>query len=209
MPLFYTVQVQPNVVLGIWQIDESVEELRAMLPSFLQSSEIKATHPKRLQEWLASRVLLYQLLPTFTHEPLELQRNEHGKPYFAGDKIHVSITHSPSLAAVLLSDKFEVGIDIELISEKALRVAKRFLSEDEIQQTGSDALNTCLYWSAKETLYKIYSRKQLVLKDEISLWPSLESKMLKGQVKKDNFNKLYQIHYDTFSEHVLTYCIDK
>ncbi|WP_242922920.1 4'-phosphopantetheinyl transferase family protein [Pontibacter liquoris] len=209
MSLLLTRQLNPHTLLGIWQLTEPLEELRQLLPPHADASQLSGqAHPRRQREWLASRALAYQLLQHFTSEPLTLQRNELGKPYFAQKGLHVSITHSPHLAAVILSDKYEVGTDIELISPKALRVADKFLSEAERQYTLGDEQQTCLYWSAKETLYKLYSRKKLILKDNLLIGPAAQKNMLHGWVQTENFSKLYQVSYETLQNHVLTYCID-
>lgn len=207
MPLLQFTRLNPHTVLGIWQADEPADELKQLLPSYLDTGKLKRVHPKREREWLASRVLVYQLLQQFTIAPLTLERNEHGKPYFPDSPLHISITHSPQLAAVILSDKFEVGIDIELVSQKALRVADKFLSEAEKKHTDRNEKETCLYWSAKETLYKLYSRKQLIFKENLAVCPITEPNVLQGRIKTAFFDKLYQIHYNTVQNHVLTYCI--
>ncbi len=209
MPLLLTRQLNSHTILGIWQLTESLEELRQLLPAHVATDQLTGqVHPRRQQEWLASRTLVYLLLQHFTDEPLPLERNQQGKPYFAQNSLHVSITHSPYLAAVILSDKYEVGIDIELISPKALRVADKFLSEVEKKSTKSDEKETCLYWSAKETLYKMYSRKKLILKENIFTSPGLQANTLQGSVQIGNFSKLYQIPFEIILNHVLTYCVD-
>ncbi|WP_347157889.1 4'-phosphopantetheinyl transferase superfamily protein [Pontibacter chitinilyticus] len=209
MPLLLTRSLNPHTLLSIWHLTEPPEELQHLMPAHAAAHLLPGqVHPRRQREWLASRVLAYRLLQHFTPEPLLLQRNEAGKPYFARQGLHVSITHSPHLAAVILSDKYEVGTDIELITPKALRVADKFLSETEKENTKADTKKTCLYWSAKETLYKLYSRKKLILKENIHVSPSAEANMLQGRVQTENFSKLYQIAYETLHEHVLTYCID-
>ena len=209
MPLLFTRQVEQNTWLGIWQLQEPVQDLLILLPPHADTSGLTGNaHPRRQQEWLASRVLVYRLLQQFTVEPLVLARNEHGKPFFPGQPLQVSITHSPQLAAVILSGQHEVGIDIELITPKALRVADKFLTEAEKQHTASDETATCLYWSAKETLYKLYSRKKLVLKENLLVGPGNEPNVLLGRVQVENISKLYQIYHETVQDHVLTYCID-
>jgi 4'-phosphopantetheinyl transferase EntD len=210
MPLLLTRKIDAHSWLGMWQLQEPAADLLQLLPSYIDVSAIAGkVHPRRRQEWLASRVLVYQMLQHFTSEPLVLARNEDGKPHFPGrPRLHVSITHSPHLAAVILSEQHHVGIDIELISPKALRVADKFLTEKEKQHTIDDAETTCLYWSAKETLYKLYSRKKLVFKKNLNVEPTPEPNVLRGRVQIENFSKLYQIRYEVLQEHVLTYCID-
>ncbi|MCJ8165178.1 4'-phosphopantetheinyl transferase superfamily protein [Pontibacter sp. E15-1] len=209
MPLLLTQQITPHTWLGIWQLQENEADLYAALPSYADVSAVAGkVHPRRRQEWLASRVLVYTLLRHFTEAPLALARNPDGKPYFPGQPLQVSITHSPQLAAVILSDRHEVGIDIELITPKALRVSDRFLAETEKQFTAADETTTCLYWSAKETLYKLHSQKRLVLKENLLICPSSEPNVLTGRVQTENISKLYRIQHEIIQGHVLTYCID-
>lgn len=210
MPLLLTQKINAHTWLGIWQLQELEADLYAALPPHADVSAMAGkVHARRRQEWLASRVLVHQLLQHFTSAPLVLARSEEGMPYFPGQPLHVSITHSPHLAAVILSDKYKVGIDIELITSKALRVVDKFLTEAEKKQTASDEMKTCLYWSAKETLYKLYSRKRLVLKENLLISPASEPNVLLGRVHTESFSKLYQIQHDILQNHVLTYCIDE
>ncbi|GAB3201797.1 phosphopantetheinyl transferase [Pontibacter aydingkolensis] len=208
MPLLQIQQLNQHAVLGIWQTQETLEELLSLLPAHVNVSEIDQVHDKRRREWLASRVLVYTLLGQFTTTPTVLRKNENGKPYFEEQGLHVSISHSPYLAAVIISAKHEVGIDIELVSQKALRVAGKFLSEAEKVYTALDETQTCLYWSAKETLYKLYSRKRLIFKDNLILCPGKDQNILEGQVITADLSKLYQIRFEFLQNHVLTYCID-
>ena len=209
MPLIQTQQLNPHTILGIWQTEETLEELLYLLPPHVDCTQIAQVHDKRKKEWLASRVLVYTLLKQFTPAPAVLKKDDNGKPYFEQEALHLSISHSPAFAAVIISDKYEVGIDIELLSQKALRVAGKFLNEAEKKYTALEENQTCLYWSAKETLYKLYSRKQLIFKDNLILAPTAAQNILQGEVKTANFSKLYRIHFEFLQNHVLTYCIDE
>lgn len=212
MPLLHTRELDSHTLMGVWALEEQPEELLGALPAHLSPEESLAqAHPKRQREWLASRVLAYQLLRRFTDEPLPLLRDATGKPVLRKPGFHLSITHSPRLAAVILSERYDVGIDIELISQKALRVADKFLTAQERSYTADDEQRTCLYWSAKETLYKMYSQRQLTLKENLLVEPAPgpENNLLQGYVITDNFSKLYQIHHEQLLGHVLTYSIDR
>lgn len=212
MPLLHTRALDPHTLLGVWALEERPEELLHTLPPHVNPEESLAqAHPRRQREWLASRTLAYQLLQRFTDEPLPLLRNANGKPTFGRADFHLSITHSPRLAAVILSERYDVGIDIEMVSPKALRVADKFLTEQEKALTADDEQETCLYWSAKETLYKMYSQKQLIFKENLLIEPaqSPENNLLQGRVITDRFSKLYQIHHEVLLNHVLTYSIDR
>ncbi|MER2996083.1 4'-phosphopantetheinyl transferase superfamily protein [Pontibacter populi] len=210
MPLLISRQLNEHTILGTWSITERTDELSLALPVGISPDlMLEQAHPRRQKEWLASRLLVYNLLQQFTSDMPVLQRNGHGKPVFEQAPYFVSISHSPELAAVIVSDKYEVGIDVELLSPKALRVAHKFLNEDEKNYTCGEADKTCLYWSAKETLYKMYSQRQLIFKENLLLQPDPETEnLLLGRVQTDNFSKLYQVHHEVLQQHVLTYCID-
>lgn len=60
-----------------------------------------------------------------------IKKTEQGKPYFEASDIHFSISHGKGLAAVLLSNEGECGVDIEpqIESVTAEMIESRFLSE--------------------------------------------------------------------------------
>lgn len=89
----------------------------------------------------------------FTH-------NGQGKPLFRG--YHVSISHTKGYAALILSKKSEVAVDIEYMSDRVERIASKFLRKDE----RADSLNAKLvHWCAKETVFKLFSEENLLFED--------------------------------------------
>jgi 4'-phosphopantetheinyl transferase len=90
-----------------------------------------------------------------------------------------------------------------------MKVAFKFLSDKEFEYTCNDPAKTCLYWSAKETLYKMYSRRKLLFKENLPIGPleNPEKGTLRGQVLLDNFNQTYTVHYEKTDAYILTYCI--
>lgn len=111
----------------------------------------------RQNERRTVRLLLAEMLGC---DEVELQHLPNGKPVLEG--FHISISHTRGYAAVMLSPTHEVGIDIEYQSDRVKRIASRFLRDDEQPQQLAELL---AYWSAKETLYKLYSEDQLAFHD--------------------------------------------
>ena len=62
------------------------------------------------------------------YEPL-VEHNEDGKPMIEG--YHISISHTLGYVAVILSRDYEVGVDIEYVSDRVNRISSRFLRDDE------------------------------------------------------------------------------
>ena len=162
-------EVYPGVSLGLWQMDESPEQLFDLYPHLLpyrSSLDDKYKNDGRKLEFLAIRALMYEILRVngaskgllshagdFTH-------NEQGKPLFRG--YHVSISHTKGYAALILSKKSEVAVDIEYMSDRVERIASKFLRKDE----RADSLDAKLvHWCAKETVFKLFSEENLLFED--------------------------------------------
>jgi len=93
--------------------------------------------------------LFYSLDKLFSVKPEKVLKTKYGKPYIQ-EGIYFSISHSNGLSVVTLSDKTEVGVDIqELISENIGRkVNDRFLSGLEFSESDFDP--TMLYLSVTD-----------------------------------------------------------
>ena len=162
-------EVYPGVSLGLWQMDESPEQLFDLYPHLLpyrSSLDDKYKNDGRKLEFLAIRALMYEMLRVngaskgllshagdFTH-------NGQGKPLFRG--YHVSISHTKGYAVLILSKKAEVAVDIEYMSDRVERIASKFLRKDE----RADSLEAKLvHWCAKETVFKLFSEENLLFED--------------------------------------------
>lgn len=162
-------EVYPGVSLGLWQMDESPEQLFDLYPHLLpyrSSLDDKYKNDGRKLEFLAIRALMYEMLRVngaskgllshagdFTH-------NGQGKPLFRG--YHVSISHTKGYAALIWSKKSEVAVDIEYMSDRVERIASKFLRKDE----RADSLDAKLvHWCAKETVFKLFSEENLLFED--------------------------------------------
>jgi phosphopantetheinyl transferase len=212
VPLTDFRELNDHTYLGFWNITETIPELELLFGKLRPEQEICVFKSEiRQKEWLASRILAYLLLQDFTSEKHLLSSNENGKPQFENTNFHVSISQSGGQVAVILSDTFEVGIDIEILRDKILKIAFKFLSEKELAFAENNLEKTCLYWSAKETLYKMYSRKQLLFIENLHVNPirNIEKGTMKGEVAAEDFSRQYNIHYEKLDNFILTYCLAK
>ena len=215
MPLESLFPVSASAVVGLWRLTESVEELWELLPATAQPHYL-ARFPAgrdalRSRQWLAGRVLARRLLQELNDTPALMHSDANGRPYFAEVPGYgVSLSHSGEWAAGLLCTRGAVGIDIELVRPKAYQLAARFLSETERADAGDNLVKHSLYWSAKETLYKLHSRRGLVFKEQLLLEPFRlrEAGVLTGHLLLENSRSQHQIHYAQPSPgYVLTYAL--
>lgn len=193
MPLHSIRPLPGGAHLGLWHLTETPADLwpqiaapeayRPLLPA-------RADGPRQAQ-WLAGRVLVQRMLAAtaLANMPPHLQNDATGRPFLAGAGAvpAVSLSHSGEWVAVLLAPPgTPVGIDVEVVRDKAQRIARKFLNDAEfasIEQfinpssTASTELFSLL-WSAKETLYKLAGQRGIIFRQNLLLdlppgpWPA-------------------------------------
>ena len=201
-------EVYPGVSLGLWQMDESPEQLFDLYPHLLpyrSSLGDKYKNDGRKLEFLAIRALMYEMLRVngaskgllshagdFTH-------NGQGKPLFRG--YHVSISHTKGYAALILSKKSEVAVDIEYMSDRVERIASKFLRKDE----RADSLDSKLvHWCAKETVFKLFSEENLLF-EEMRVKPFDTMSDWACDVENLKSGKTARVDFELAMDFVLTY----
>jgi len=124
------------------------------------------THIKRKMEFVATRFLRHRLFG-FTH----IHYNEVGAPYIE-DEGYISISHAKGVVGIAFSKEFTVGLDLETIDTRMVKLSPKFLSklESETLDTSSPVEMTKV-WSGKEALYKIAGRKGIIFSTELHLSP--------------------------------------
>lgn len=135
---------------------EDSQTLFLQIKSFLNEKELtyfrSLKNEKRKKEWCGTRILLKEIYGEY----LSVNYDKNGKPNIK-KKSFVSITHSGDYIAVIISNKEETGIDIEIINERIIRTAHKFIpaKESDILKKNNDIDKIYLHWCAKETLFKI------------------------------------------------------
>lgn len=156
---------------GVWQTEESVEQLLALLPSPAQyeAELLRLAAPHRRREWLAVRVLLYRLLG----EEKNISYHSNGKPYLADRSCFISISHTRGYVAVILSSQAEVGIDIEQYGSRVHKVAHKYMRPDEVPAPyeGDDTWSLLLHWSAKEVMFKCMDASGVNFREHLHVLP--------------------------------------
>jgi len=216
MSLYKTIQTPQGATIGIWRIEEEVDVLKQKVhPSIWQQDNYQSiTSPRRQKEWLATRVLIRELLPQ--NEVMDIRYDEFGKPSLNQNTRYLSITHSKDFAAVIFHHHKELGIDLEPIHPKILRLKRKFVSDKEALQIKEDNIfKLTLFWSAKETLYKLYGKKKLRFKEHLLIHSQNQTKdskleaegYLEASICKESFNLHTKVYYQQIENSILTYTL--
>ncbi len=156
MPFFYQQNINETRHLAIWSITEPVSffETDVQLEVNIQNEERKIQH-------LAVRLLFKLMMPEADLSKMVMADN--GKPYLQGVPFHFSFSHCKGYAAVAVSDTDSIGIDIENIHPRILKVAHKFLNDTEQSMIAPLSENDQLkqmafFWAAKEAMYKQHEK---------------------------------------------------
>jgi 4'-phosphopantetheinyl transferase len=207
MPVVQHTNLNENTILALWKVEETKEQLFSMLGNEFKDNG--ANFPASIH-WLASRVLLQQLFPG---SAVELHKDEFNKPSLSIDTVpyHLSISHSHEYAVIIASKEKTVAIDIERIDNRVNRVSHKFIREDEevpVPEMQTEAYT--IIWSAKEALYKYYSKKELDFKKNLRIEPFLDYAypfFIRGHVEKESYQRAFSIRVEKLNDYVLTYIL--
>ena len=194
MPLIRIDSIGENARLALWKMSERVEELphpnHIDLTAFCSAS--------RLKEKLTTYALIKELTGL---DSLELSYASSGKPLLDG--FEISISHTIGWAVVVLSRNTPVAVDIEYRSDRVTRITDRFIRADEDKSSVDIQL---INWSAKETMYKLFSEEQLQF-HEMRLQQFTSSNAGKIRVEDLKYPKTIEAEYILNADYVLTWAL--
>jgi phosphopantetheinyl transferase len=193
--------------LGIWYLTETESDLLELYtPSQKTIHALRAfTHPHRRAQWLATRLLLHHL-----HPNEQISYDGHGRPWLSVPDCYISISHNKDYIAILTANE-SCGIDIERIHPKIQRIASKFLKAHELEraleQPNPERLT--IYWCAKETAYKVYGKKNVSLKDHITVEPFAlhENGTVKVELHHENVTFDRRLQYERMNDIMLAFTV--
>jgi 4'-phosphopantetheinyl transferase len=209
MAIAYRQQIDDDMEFALWKIEEKADDLYSQLQL---NEEEKAfveqiSNGKRHLHWLGTRVLLRKML--ITNDYIDCKVDEHGKPYLVTLPYHISLSHSFDYAAVMISKKHPVGIDIELVKDKVERIAHKFMRPEEIAFINEEHKIPQLYacWCAKEAIYKCNGEKDVSFIDNILLEPfSFEHHgVIDARLLTAEKNVNYEVGYLEYEDYMIGY----
>ena len=149
------------------------------------------------------------LLRDLGYTDQDLYYDDHGKPHLKDGK-HISITHSFTFSAVILSDS-EVGIDIEKRRNKIAIIAKKFVDYEFNYLTESDehyVNKLTVIWGIKESLYKLFATPGMLFKEHFLVIPfMLEDGETIAWIDYKGKKYRYNTHFFEFDEFTCAYVI--
>ena len=197
MPLYKTIQHNSNTQILIWNITESFEQLNQEV----QLNEKNQLRRNGMKSEVHQRAFLSvrKLLALAGYSDFDLEYDEFGKPHLIDEK-HISITHSHHFSAIIISNE-PVGIDIEMQRDIILKIAPKFVNDEELERLQKTDLNDYIKkltvkWGAKEAIFKIKNEKGISFKDHIQVIPfELDEQQTIANLDFNGTNQKFNIHF--------------
>ena len=156
-------------------------------------------HIKRQREFVATRILRHQVFG-YAH----IHYNSVGAPYINGEG-YISISHAANFVAIAFNRKFPLGLDVELIRDKALRLRSKFLTEEETSALEIDnPVEMTMCWSAKEALYKLAGRKKIDFRKDLHLAKGMGFSW-KGKIMNPGQILFVDLHIFEYKNYIITF----
>lgn len=147
--------VSEGVSVSLCEIASPIEISDAVIYHGLHHQAENVRSENRRHEIITEGVMVKELFG----EKVSLAHRESGAPYLVekGEEVetNISISHCEGLVAVAHCRDRKVGVDVEVVSDRVMRVRDRVLSADEIRFAGSSTVLNTLAWTAKEALFKL------------------------------------------------------
>jgi len=187
------------------------QEIESM--SFLSFREklsfANISHPEKQKEWATARHAIHDALQVLNEPYPGFFKDEHGKSQSMNGRGFVSLSHTPGIAGAIYHREQPVGIDMDLIREKILRIGFRFLDNSELDFLEKDPVHYTMAWSAKESIFKCQGKRGVSFRDNILLEPfSPDAQVIKGKIRGTDFaDHHYTVQVKKIGEVILTYTI--
>ena len=171
MPVIEDFNVSSKTRYVLWEITENYETLFSGIELDLNYKQLLSQKKSEVHkvQFLAVRHLIKYL----SINPQNLKYDSLGKPFFENN-FKISISHSGLYAAVIVSDT-AVGIDIETINDRILKIKSKYLETELNYPLELNTETSLLYWNIKESVFKAVDKTGIDFKENI-LVPPLDMK---------------------------------
>ena len=208
MPFYKKISFSKNTSIYLWKIDEEIDDLKQDL--YLTEISLNRLAKMKSSNHIKGFLAIRQLLNAIDYSDSDLFYDSFGKPFLKDGKC-ISISHSHEFACIIISDN-NVGVDIELKSERILKNVDLLFAEDFIlnfNENKEDAITlTTFCWGIKEAIFKILPENDISFKDNILIQPfQLNENSCVVNVTINNTITSYTVQMEEIENYVLAYVI--
>ena len=205
MPLHKVIYLSNNTKLYLWKITEELTEL--LQDVRLKDSSILRLESMKSESHRKGFLAVRKLLQHIDYNDFDLYYDIFGKPNLkpqgcAIKDMHISISHSNEFSAIAISEK-NIGIDMEILKEKILRIAPKFMNPMHLEGLNEDdkIKKATVIWGIKEAIFKIKNEKGIsfpnhIFEDDFKLEDKKTMATLKFNGKEERFTVEFNVEED-------------
>lgn len=207
MPLHKVIYLDNNTKLYLWKITEDLDVLKSQIR--LKDSSIDRLESMKSESHQKGFLAVRMLLQHNDYNDFDLYYDEFGKPHIKPQgcsikDIEISISHSNDFSAIAISDQ-KVGLDLEQIKEKALKIASRFMDMSHLENLSEEEKikKATVVWGIKESIFKIKNEKGIsfpnhIFEDDFNFDEKKATAILKFNNKEEKF----KIQFDSVEDYI-------
>ena len=207
MPLHKVIYLDNNTKLYLWKITEDLDVLKSQIR--LKDSSIARLESMKSESHQKGFLAVRMLLQHNDYNDFDLYYDEFGKPHIKPQgcsikDIEISISHSNDFSAIAISDK-KVGLDLEQIKEKALKIASRFMDVSHLENLSEEEKikKATVVWGIKESIFKIKNEKGISFPNHIFEEDfNYDDKKATAILKFNNKEEKFKIQFDSVEDYI-------
>jgi len=202
-------KIDASSALAVKIIEPQEQEMLGFLSFREKLSYANISHVEKQKEWATARLAIRDALEVLQVPYPGFFKDEHGKSQSMNGIGYMSLSHTSGYAGAIYHRELPVGIDMDLIREKILRIGFRFLDASEMDFLEKDPIHYTMAWSAKESIFKCQGKRGVSFRDNILLEPfDINASEIKAKVKGTDFtDHHYRVQARIMGDIVLTYTI--
>ena len=199
MPLFKEVILNDSASLYLWKITEELEWFKGAIK--LNSSSQKRVDSMKSESHQKGFLAVRMLLQHLGYSDFDLYYDSFGKPHLMDGKC-ISISHSHEFSAIAVSTH-SIGIDLELVKEKSLKIASRFMDVSHLENLSDTEKiqKATVIWGIKESIFKIKSLEGIsflnhIFENKFNLEDKITKAQLRFNAEIENYNVVFNFVED-------------
>lgn len=202
-------KIDSSSALAVKIIGSPAEEPLDFLSFREKLSYTNISHPEKRREWATARLAIHEALKALQLPYPGFFKDEHGKSQSMNGQGFVSLTHTPGFAGAIFHREQPVGIDMDLIREKILKIGFRFLDSSELDFLEKDPAHYTMAWSAKESIFKCQGKRGVSFRENILLEPfGVNDSVIKGKIRGTDFaDHHYTVEVRRMENVILTFTV--
>ncbi len=201
MPLLRITRLNEYTELLVWKITESFDDLFKSVA--LKDASLARLEGMKSEGHQKGFLSVRRLLMEAGYEDFDLYYDAFGKPHLNDGK-HISISHSNDFSVIVLSE-VNVGADLEILKDKTLKLAPRFMDVSHLQNLNKEdeLIKATVVWGIKESVFKIKNEVGISFKDHIFENDfMLADKKCTVELRFNNTTEYFDILFDFIENYV-------